>query len=129
MRDMQNILIVDDNAGILHTLDIILTEKGYRVEIADNGLDAIEQIRNRSFDLVISDIKMSHVTGVDVLKEIKRVSPEIPTIMITAFTMDKLVQEAQQEGAEAVLHKPLDFDELHSVILQLGAASQPRKSS
>lgn len=129
MRDMQNILIVDDNAGILHTMDIILTEKGYRVEIADNGLDAIEQIRNRSFDLVISDIKMSHVTGVDVLKEIKRVSPEIPTIMITAFTMDKLVQEAQQEGAEAVLHKPLDFDELHSVILQLGAASQPRKSS
>jgi two-component system response regulator HydG len=128
MRDMQNILIVDDNAGILHTMDIILTEKGYRVEIADNGLDAIEQIRNRSFDLVISDIKMSHVTGVDVLKEIKRVSPEIPTIMITAFTMDKLVQEAQQEGAEAVLHKPLDFDELHSVILQLGAASQPRKS-
>jgi len=129
MRDMQNILIVDDNAGILHTMDIILTEKGYRGEIADNGLDAIEQIRNRSFDLVISDIKMSHVTGVDVLKEIKRVSPEIPTIMITAFTMDKLVQEAQQEGAEAVLHKPLDFDELHSVILQLGAASQPRKSS
>jgi two-component system response regulator HydG len=129
MRDLQNILIVDDNAGILHTMDIILTEKGYRVEIADNGLDAIEQIRNRSFDLVISDIKMSHVTGVDVLKEIKRVSPEIPTIMITAFTMDKLVQEAQQEGAEAVLHKPLDFDELHSVILQLGAASQPRKSS
>jgi two-component system response regulator HydG len=129
MRDMRNILIVDDNAGILHTMDIILTEKGYRVEIADNGLDAIEQIRNRSFDLVISDIKMSHVTGVDVLKEIKRVSPEIPTIMITAFTMDKLVQEAQQEGAEAVLHKPLDFDELHSVILQLGAASQPRKSS
>ena len=126
---MQNILIVDDNAGILHTMDIILTEKGYRVEIADNGLDAIEQIRNRSFDLVISDIKMSHVTGVDVLKEIKRVSPEIPTIMITAFTMDKLVQEAQQEGAEAVLHKPLDFDELHSVILQLGVASQPRKSS
>ena len=115
MRDMQNILIVDDNAGILHTMDIILTEKGYRVEIADNGLDAIEQIRNRSFDLVISDIKMSHVTGVDVLKEIKRVSPEIPTIMITAFTMDKLVQEVQQEGAEAVLHKPLDFDELHSV--------------
>ncbi len=129
MRDMQNVLIVDDNVGILHTMDIILTEKGYRVEIADNGLDAIEQIRNRSFDLVISDIKMSHVTGVDVLKEIKRVSPEIPTIMITAFTMDKLVQEAQQEGAEAVLHKPLDFDELHSVILQLGAASQTRKSS
>jgi DNA-binding response OmpR family regulator len=110
-----SILIIDDDEGMLKTLNYILTAKGYEVVTRSSGVEAIALIKERSFNLILIDIKMPDMNGVETLKEIKRISPDETNIMmITAYTMHKLVGEAKKEGARAILPKPLDIDQLIS---------------
>src|SRR3989339_776364 len=101
MNKSISILIVDDDLGMLKTLDYILTDKGYEVATVNNGFKAIEMIKERKFDIVLTDIKMPDINGVEVLKEIKKPAPETNVMMITAYTMHELVQEAKKGGANA----------------------------
>jgi DNA-binding NtrC family response regulator len=110
-----SILIIDDDWGMLQTLKYILLEKGYEVETTPNGFEAIERIKEKYFDIALIDIKMPGMNGVDVLKEIKELSLGTAKIIMTAFTKDKLVHKAKQEGAMAVISKPLDFDKLFAL--------------
>ena len=109
-----SILIVDDDLGMLKTLKYILTYKGYEVVALNTGVEAIEQIKERSFDIVLIDLRMPDMNGVEVLKEIKRLDPETNVMMITAYTMHELVEKAKKGGAKAILSKPLDLDEIIS---------------
>ena len=109
-----SILIVDDDEGMLKTLHYILTDKGYEVETRNNGFEAIELIKKRSFNIVLLDIKMPGMNGVEVLKEIKSLAPETNIMMITAYTMHRLVEEAIKEGAQVIFPKPLDIDKVLS---------------
>ena len=115
-----SILIVDDDFGMVQTLNYILTEKGYEVETARDGFEAIERIKERSFDIVLTDIKMPGLNGVGLLKEVNRLSPETATVMMTAYTLPELVGEAKRQGAVAVLPKPLDLDKVIAFIDELG---------
>jgi two-component system response regulator (stage 0 sporulation protein F) len=90
-------------------------EKGYEVETIQNGFEAIERIKEKYFDIALIDIKMPGMNGVDILKELKKLSLGTAKIIMTAFTKDKLVHEAKQEGAMAVISKPLDFDKLFAL--------------
>lgn len=119
MNKSISILIVDDDLGMLKTLDYILTDKGYEVTTVNNGFKAIEMIKERKFDIVLTDIKMPDINGVEVLKEIKKLAPETNVMMITAYTMHELVQEAKKGGANAVFSKPLDLDNFFSYTEQL----------
>lgn len=107
-----SILIVDDDDGMTQTLNYILTEKGYEVETAKDGLSALSRFKEKSFDIVLTDIRMQNMNGVELLKKINKLSPGTTTIMMTAYTLPELVEEAKREGALAVFPKPLNLDKL-----------------
>lgn len=115
MLPKKSILIVDDD--IAHrTMLRILLDWNYEIFEADDGLVAIEQIQNDSFDLVIMDIRMRSVSGLEALDAIKTLRPDIPVVMMTAYWSDQIADEARKKGAFDYLPKPFDFDELRQTI-------------
>ena len=99
MEEKASILIVDDNISLFKTMSFILGRKGYAVTTAENGLEAIERVKERPFDMIFMDIKMPILDGVETYKRVKKVRPEAVVMMMTAYTVDGLVQEALKEGA------------------------------
>lgn len=115
MTEKSKILIVDDEEGLRQTLGDILSEEGYEVNLAENGYQALEKIKvadakKENFHLVLLDICMPGIDGVETFKEIKKISPRTDVIMMTAFTVEQQVEEAMREGAFAVVYKPFDLN-------------------
>jgi two-component system, NtrC family, response regulator PilR len=106
------LLVVDDERSMRELLSIVLRREGYVVTLAENGRVAIDHLERARFDLLISDIKMPDMTGVDVLRAAKRIDPDILGIMITAFASADTAIEAMRLGAHDYLSKPFDVDEL-----------------
>lgn len=106
------ILIVDDDAAHRTMLKTLLGGWGYGVCDADDGSRAIELTREKVFDLILMDIRMIKVSGLEALKEIKAFNPAIPVIIMTAYSSVETALEALKNGAYDYLTKPLDFDEL-----------------
>ncbi len=106
------VLVVDDERSMRALLDIVLRREGYEVVLADDGRSAIEVLQARAVDLVISDIKMPDVSGVEVLRAAKQADPDLPVVMITAFASTDTAVEAMRLGACDYLSKPFDVDEL-----------------
>lgn len=113
---MHSILIVDDDEGMVQTLSDILTARRYAVSTAESGESALAQVHGTSFDVVLMDIKMPGLNGVEALQAMKRTNPAIKVIMMTAFTRDELVQVAQRANAVAVVPKPLDLDTVLTLV-------------
>ena len=99
----------------------ILEAKGYEVESGNSGEEAIAKVKEKSFDVILMDIKMPTMNGVEAFKQIKKISPRTAVIMITAYSLEDLIKEALREGAFGVLQKPLDIDKL---IEQIGLAKE-----
>jgi len=110
------ILVVDDDLSIRNMLSIVLKTSGYEVTTADSSESALKRLKNESFSLIISDIKMPGISGIDLLKKIKTIQPEIPVIMITAFASANDAVEAMKLGAEDYITKPFNLDELKLII-------------
>ncbi len=106
------LLVVDDERSMRELLSIVLRREGYDVTLAENGRAAVDRLERGRFDLLISDIKMPDMTGVDVLRGAKRLDPDILGIMITAFASADTAIEAMRLGAHDYLSKPFDVDEL-----------------
>ena len=114
----EKILVVDDEPSQRQMLKANLSLDGYQVFEAGDGSEAIARVSNEFFDLILMDNRMSHVDGIEALKEIKNISPGIPVIIITAFASVETAVEALQAGAHDYLTKPLDVDELRIKIRQ-----------
>jgi len=112
------ILIVDDEPSMREMLSIVLRRDGYEVLVAENGRDAIEQLRRTNFDLLLSDIKMPDVTGVDVLRAAKEINGDIVAFMMTAYASASTAVEAMRLGAVDYFTKPFSMDELRLKIRQ-----------
>jgi len=107
------ILVVDDEAPIREMLRQGLTQMGeFTVEIAHNGPEAIEKIENDVFDLVLSDVKMPEMDGIELLKIIKGTRPELMVILMTAYGSIETAVEAMKVGADDYITKPIDLNEL-----------------
>jgi two-component system, NtrC family, response regulator PilR len=104
------ILVVDDERSMRELLAIVLRREGYEVLLAENGRSAIETLEREPVDLLISDIKMPDLTGVEVLRAAKRIDQDILGIMITAFASTETAVEAMRLGACDYLSKPFDVD-------------------
>ena len=111
-----NILIVEDEANQRKLLKKVLSKEGYSVEEAGSGEEGIDLFFNGSFDLVLLDRRLPDKEGVDVLREIKKINPIVPVIIITAFANVSNAVEAMKEGAFHYLTKPIDSDELTLII-------------
>ncbi len=104
------VLVVDDEPSMREMLSIMLKREGYDVVLADCGKAAVEILRHRPVDLLISDIKMPGMSGVDVLRAAKQIDDAIVGIMITAFKSTKSAVEALRLGAHDYLDKPFDIE-------------------
>jgi len=110
------ILLVDDEPSFLATLTALLRKQDYNVESLDSGEKALEILKNSDFDLVLTDIRMEPVSGLDLLDEIQRRSPETPVIMITADDSIETAVEAMRIGAFDYVTKPFKVDELFMTV-------------
>jgi two-component system, NtrC family, response regulator PilR len=104
------ILVVDDERSMRELLAIVLRREGYEVLLAENGRAAIDLLEREPVDLLISDIKMPDLSGVDVLRAAKKIDQDILGIMITAFASTDTAVEAMRLGACDYLSKPFDID-------------------
>jgi two-component system response regulator HydG len=112
MKRRNSILVVDDDHAHRTMLKTLVGGWGFEVIEATDGLEAIQQVKERPFDLVLMDIRMVKVSGIEALSEIKSYNPAIPIIMMTAYASVDTAVEALKKGAYDYLTKPLDFDEL-----------------
>ena len=113
---MVNILVVDDEQSMRDFLKILLQKEGYGVEMANNADTALKKLQSDSFDLVISDIRMPGLSGLDLLGQIKEDFDDLPVIMITAFASPDDAVTAMKNGAFDYISKPFNVDEIKSVI-------------
>ena len=123
MKEKASILIVDDNINLCKTLSSILGHKGYAVATAQDGLEAIVRVKEQPFDMIFIDIKMPPIDGVETYRRIKKIRPEAMVMMMTAYAVEDLVQEALQEGAYGITYKPLDIERVVAVIEEAREAS------
>jgi CheY-like chemotaxis protein len=119
MTKKQKILIVDDEPELVEELSLILTEEGYAVTAAPDGLQAVELFREGSYDLVLMDVKMPEMNGVDALHEILAINPEAKVVIITGSFAQNLSAQALEDGAVAALFKPFDPEVLLETIKKL----------
>lgn len=112
MTAKNTILVVDDDYAHRTMLKTLIAGWGYEVREADDGAAAIEAVQKNPFDLVLTDIRMVHVSGLEALEEIRRFNPALPVILMTAYASVETAVEALKKGAYDYLTKPLDFDEL-----------------
>ena len=123
------ILVVDDERSMRELLAIVLRREGYEVLLADTGAKAVETLERESVDILISDIKMPDLSGVDVLRAAKRVDQDILGIMITAFASTETAVEAMRLGACDYLSKPFDVDLLKMKVREKIESRQLRQEN
>jgi DNA-binding NtrC family response regulator len=103
------ILVVDDDLRIVKTTCDILRLKGHEASAAHSGEEGVERVRSDRPDCVLMDIKMPGISGVEAMKQMLEIVPELPVVLVTAYAADELMAEAKSSGAYAVLSKPLNF--------------------
>lgn len=111
-----DILVVDDDISHCTILQALLRGWGYDVALAYGGREAVEQVREHVFDLVLCDVRMAEMDGIETLKEIKALNPAIPILIMTAYSSVETAVEALKAGALDYLIKPLDFDSLQDTL-------------
>ena len=116
IRAKIDILVVDDDVSHCTILQALLRGWGYDVALAYSGRAALEQVREHVFDLVLCDVRMAEMDGIETLKEIKALNPAIPVLIMTAFSSVDTAVEALKTGALDYLIKPLDFDNLQTTL-------------
>ena len=106
------ILIVDDEKAIRDSIKLFLEEEGYASETSSDGLEALDKIKNKDYDIVISDIKMPNLDGMSLIEKASKISPDTFFIIMTAYASLQTAVEALRHGAFDYLIKPIEFDDL-----------------
>ncbi len=111
-----DILVIDDEAVIRDGCIKILTKEGWSVDTAENGHEGLEKVRSENFDIILLDLMMPGMSGLDVLSEVKNVSPNIYIIVITGYATIDTAVEAMKKGAFDYISKPFTPDQLRMVV-------------
>jgi ATP-dependent Lon protease len=114
-----HVLVVDDEEIARTNLEYILKKEGYVVSTAVNGADALEKVMASEFDLILTDLKMEKMDGMQLVESVKRVSPHTDIIMITGFATVSSAVDALKKGAAHYLPKPINLDELRATVRQI----------
>jgi DNA-binding NtrC family response regulator len=116
MTQKETVLVIDDEPSVADALKVILSDSGYQVVVAMSGREALENLGKRRFDLVITDVRLPDISGLDVLRHLRRSHPGVLAIIITAHHTPELAAESLSLGAVAVLPKPFSPSDLLTVI-------------
>ncbi|OPY89448.1 MAG: Transcriptional regulatory protein ZraR [Syntrophus sp. PtaU1.Bin208] len=113
---MATILVVDDDKGMREFLDIMLTREGYDVRCASSAAEALNSCRKHSYDLILTDLKMPKMDGLEFLKAVKEISPESLVILITAYASGDTAVRAMKDGAYDYIEKNFNLEEFTATI-------------
>jgi two-component system response regulator HydG len=123
MKSAKRVLVVDDEASVRMTLAANLELEGYEVVEADSGQRAVELVRERPFEVVLTDMRMPGMNGLETFRAIRDLHPGLPVVLMTGFALEGLLEEGINEGAYAVLRKPFSMD-LAAKVIARAAESQ-----
>ncbi|HTN85385.1 MAG TPA: response regulator [Sorangium sp.] len=115
-QETKRVLVVDDEEGMRLTLAANLELEGYEVVEARDGAHALELAAQQRFTVVVSDVRMPGLNGVEMFRELKRLQPDLTVVLMTAFALEKLLEEAISEGVYTVIHKPFSMDHLARIV-------------
>ncbi|HHX74802.1 MAG TPA: response regulator [Firmicutes bacterium] len=110
------ILVVDDRVGIRRLLQEVLQDAGYKVLTASGGSEAVETVRQIKTDLVLLDMKMSGMDGLETLTLLKQYAPQVIILIMTAYEELEVLKEARRRGAAGYISKPFDIEDLKNTI-------------
>ena len=113
---MSNILIVDDEQSYRQLLSLVFESDGHSVRTANNGRHALELIQEEPADVVISDVKMPDIDGIEMLRAVRETSPDLGVVLMTAFASVETAREAFKLGADDFIQKPFDVEELKLIV-------------
>ena len=116
MDEKRRILVVDDEESHRIMLRAVLGAEGYAVAEASDGTEAVTAVEREAFDVILLDIRMTNMDGIEALTEIRKISPLVPVLIMTAYASVKTAVEALKAGAFDYLTKPLDIEELKILI-------------
>ncbi len=115
-HDQPKVLVVEDDADIRKILELFLTEKGFHVKAAESGARALDMLGEAPVDLILSDVRMPGMTGLELLRVVKERDPEIQLVLMSAYSCVKDAVQAIQLGAADYVEKPIDFRRLERVL-------------
>jgi two-component system response regulator PilR (NtrC family) len=115
-EQIPHILVIDDELSMRELLEVLLVKEGYKVTCAKNGQDAVSMIKKTVFDLLLCDIRLGDISGIDVLRALREENQETVVIMISAYASTEAAVEAMNEGAYDFVPKPFDNEELKKTI-------------
>ncbi|MCC6485615.1 MAG: response regulator [Armatimonadetes bacterium] len=127
MLSRGNILVVDDEVNLCRILDAKLTKSGYEVMTVHDGQQAVEKVQERQFDLVLLDLILPKLDGLEALEKIRKINSEVPVIVMTACENTDAESRARSRGASAFISKPFDLDRL--VMLVQNTSTEARSIS
>ena len=123
------VLVVDDEPAIREVLEMILQEWGYEVRLASDGMEAKEIVESFDPDIVISDVVMPQLSGLDLLRALKAGNPARPVILVTAHASIDLAVESMKQGAQDFITKPMDYPKLRAILKAAESDIEQRQTS
>src|SRR5256712_1884666 len=129
MASTAKILLIEDDPGIVMTLRRVLTEEGHQVQVETRGDNGLKGARGEAFDVVITDMKLPGLSGLDLVRELHGIQPRLPIILITAHGTTETAIEATKAGAYDYLLKPFEIPELIDLVEKAVASRRDRKST
>ncbi len=115
-RQMENILVVDDNEDMCQIISDVLSAEGYMVGMVFDGQSALNELKSKTYDLMVLDYKLFDMTGLEVLKKLKGISPPLSTIMISAYGSESVRARARELKVYDFIDKPFDVKALSRVV-------------
>tara|TARA_R110002049_G_scaffold165726_1_gene331630 strand:- start:11970 stop:12338 length:369 start_codon:yes stop_codon:yes gene_type:complete len=108
----KRILIVEDNPMVVKSLEFKLIKDGYAVITSSDGRDAMEKLKTEAFDLILTDLMLPFISGIEIIEYIKQNKPEVPIIVLSTSTQEDIITEAFTMGIEDFITKPFSPNEL-----------------
>jgi len=124
---MKKILIIDDEKPVRSVMNTALTERGYKVYEAEDGKSGIQKFNDLNLDMVITDVNMPEMTGIEVTRKIKGAKADADVIIMTGYGTEALVIEALRSGASNYIKKPIQFGELFNILDNIILKRENRK--
>jgi DNA-binding response OmpR family regulator len=125
--DHKRILVIEDDREMRSLLQDFIEDAGFEVDAVADGSEAFRKLARETFDLMITDIRMPGLSGIDILPGLKKLLPQAPVIVITAFGSEKVHHKILERGGNAYLEKPIHLEELRLLIKRMIAPPEERK--
>ncbi|MGE5397566.1 MAG: response regulator [Chitinophagales bacterium] len=121
----QKILVVDDQKGVRRLLEELFVREGYQVTIAVDGKESLEIVKNDPPDIILMDMKMPNMSGLEASQEILNINPNMPIILMTAYGEMEVVQRALELGVKRYITKPFDIVVMRNLVKEILSERRP----